>query len=660
MSSLRTVVASTFMESLDRLTTDEQALGKQAAFDLQNRPDHPSFQMHRLEGSDPNFWSARVNLDLRIVLHRRGADQVVCYIDHHDATYDWARKRKLDAHETTGAAQFVVIDERVIEVIKRITTVQPAATDDDPGTQRPFVHLEDAALLAYGVPRAWLNVVRPATVDTFIEVIAHDLPAEAAEHLLTVATGGTPVVAAKPSVKDPFAHPDARRRFHVLSEDDDALRQALAAPWDTWQLFLHPSQRDAVERDHAGPARVTGGPGTGKSVVAVHRAARLARKGRGRVLLTTFSKTLAGRLAAQVDHLLAERADARERIDVVHLHQRAVELWREHAGRTLHIAKDEHLTTAIAAAMTEHDPGVSAEFVAAEWAMVVEPHGLRTWEDYARVDRDARGLPLQRTQRERLWPIFEMVRARLAADGLETWSDVCLQVAEALEGDRSAECYAHVVADEVQDFGPAELALVRALAAEGANDVFLAGDAHQRIYKPRTSFARAGLEVRGRATVLRVNYRTTEQIRRAADRLVARAGEIDDDERAVSLFAGPEPEFRTLGTVHQEIDAVAKWLKQLVSNGYRPGEIGGVGVCTKHRSKGLQFRAVAVLGAEDGLLPLASALAKQPGEPARRAFIERERNLLYVACTRSRERLLVTGARTRSPLLPEPFSRRRT
>lgn len=310
--------------------------------------------------------------------------------------------------------------------------------------------------------------------------------------------------------------------------------------------------------------------------------------------------------------------------------------------------------------MTEHDPGVSAEFVAAEWAMVVEPHGLRTWEDYARVDRDARGLPLQRTQRERLWPIFEMVRARLAADGLETWSDVCLQVAEALEGDRSAECYAHVVADEVQDFGPAELALVRALAAEGANDVFLAGDAHQRIYKPRTSFARAGLEVRGRATVLRVNYRTTEQIRRAADRLVARAGEIDDDERAVSLFAGPEPEFRTLGTVHQEIDAVAKWLKQLVSNGYRPGEIGGVGVCTKHRSKGLQFRAVAVLGAEDGLLPLASALAKQPGEPARRAFIERERNLLYVACTRSRERLLVTGARTRSPLLPEPFSRRRT
>jgi mRNA-degrading endonuclease YafQ of YafQ-DinJ toxin-antitoxin module len=689
VSSLRTVVANTFVESLDRLSVDAQGLAKQAAFDLQHRADHPSFQLHRLQGADPDFWSARVNLDIRIILHRRGNDQVICYVDHHDAAYEWARRRKLDAHETTGAAQFVVIDERVVEVIKRITTVQPPAATDEPGSQRPFTDLDDLTLLSYGVPRAWLDVVRQATVDTFLEVIAVDLPAEAGEHLLTVATGGTPVITPKPSVRDPFAHPDARRRFHVLTEDDDALRQALAAPWDAWQLFLHPSQREAVERDHAGPARVTGGPGTGKSVVAVHRAVRLARAGSGRVLLTTFSKTLANRLAAQVDQLLAERQDARERIDVVHLHQRAVELWRANTGRVLRVAKDDDLQHAITTAMASLDAGFTPEFLAAEWAMVLEPHGIRTWPDYARIDRHARGVPLQPSQRERLWPVFEAIRAHLRHTGLETWSDVCLQVAERLEAGQQDGRYTHVVADEVQDFGPAELVLVRALAREGQNDVFLAGDVHQRIYKARTSLARAGLEVRGRATVLRVNYRTTEQIRRAADRMVARDGEALDDERAVSLFSGPEPEFRTVATVHQEVEAVAKWLKQLVSNGYRPAQVGvvgrtrqvvadrarkavkaaglqpvdlerddadpsaGVGICTMHRSKGLQFRAVAVLGVEDGLVPLEKALTRQPDEPARRAFLEREQNLLYVACTRSRERLLVTGVRNFSPLLPK-------
>ncbi len=141
MPTLRTVIANTFMESLDRLTADEQAVAKETAFDLQHRPEHPSFQLHRLEGSDPNFWSARVNLDLRIILHRRGADQVVCYVDHHDPAYEWAKRRKLDVHETTGAAQFVVIDERVVEVIKRITRVQPDSADDEPGSQRPLEHL---------------------------------------------------------------------------------------------------------------------------------------------------------------------------------------------------------------------------------------------------------------------------------------------------------------------------------------------------------------------------------------------------------------------------------------------------------------------------------------------------------------------------------------
>ena len=685
----RTHVANTFMEGLGRLTVDEQAIVKQAAFDLQYRPDHPGLQMHRLEGPDPNMWSARVNRDLRIIIHRSSGDAVLCFVAHHDAAYEWARRRKLEAHETTGAAQFVVIDEKVVEVVKRITTVQPAPVEDDPGSQQPFRNLDDATLLGYGVPRNWLDVVREASVDTFLSVIGDDLPDEAQEHLLAVANGETPAVAPKPSVRDPFAHPDAKRRFHLMGDDDTAVRQALAAPWEAWQLFLHPSQRDAVERDHNGPARISGGPGTGKTVVAVHRAARLAKDAKGPILLTTFSKTLAARLAQQVDQLVGSDTPERTRIDVVHLHHRAVELWRARSGMAPRIPSSAEVQAIIERVANEHrDLPVDTAFLEAEWAMVIEPLGIHDLETYLRTERTARGTPLGRSQRAQLWPTFERIRETLSDERYWTWSDICWDLTHELD-EANERPYTHVIADEAQDFGPAELRLLRALTAEGPNDVFLAGDAHQRIYKPRTSFARAGLEVRGRASVLRLNYRTTEQIRRAADRLVARTAVDEEgitDAKGVSILSGPEPTIRLLPGVQQEIDTVAAWLRDLASNGYRPSEIGvfartkriaedrgrrairaanlacvdlehddagtnGVALGTMHRAKGLQFRAVAVMGVDSDTLPLATVATRQTDEAARRAFAEQERNLLYVACTRSRERLLVTSARAPSAFL---------
>jgi hypothetical protein len=685
----RTLIAKSFMDGLAKLTVDEQAAVKLAAFDLQHSPDHPSLRLHRVEAADPSMWSARVNRDIRIIISRRDGDAVLCYVGHHDDAYAWARRRRLEVHEVTGAAQFVVVDERVIETVKSITRLEVADELADPDHARPFRELEDATLLRYGVPRTWLDAVREATVDTFLSVIGDDLPAEAQENLLLIANGEVPPEPPLRPAADPFHHPDARRRFHFMPEADEAIRQALAAPWETWQLFLHPSQLDAVEQRHTGPARVSGGPGTGKTVVAVHRAVRLARSGKGAVLLTTFSKTLAARLVDQVRILTGIDDPGTMNLDIVHLHQRAVDLWKERMAATPRIASAKVVEAAVERAVRDVAPdGVDPAFVAAEWDMVIDPLGITSWDAYARVDRAARGNPLGRAARERLWPVLAMIREQLNADGFRTWSDVCWEVALMLEGDGEAP-YRHVVADEVQDFGPAELQLLRALALEGSDDVFLAGDAHQRIYKPRSSFAGAGLEVRGRATVLRLNYRTTEQIRRVADQLISRSEETIavDDARACSLLSGPEPEVRVVGGVRDEVDAVASWLRSLVSNGYRPEEIGvfarmrsivedrcrravaaaklkavalgndepvgsGVAVGTMHRSKGLQFRAVAVMAVEDGILPLARVLERSSDDAARRAFEERERNLLYVACTRSRERLLVTAVRRPSSFLP--------
>jgi len=689
-------IADTFMHGLAKLTTDEQTAVKAAVFDFQLRPDQPGFQYHRVQGS-PDAWSARVSRDIRMIVYQHDDTRVLAYVDHHDPAYAWARRRRLDVHERTGAAQFVVIDERVETVTRRI---EQAADASDEDAQRPFAHLDDAALLAYGVPRASLALVRGASLEAFLDVVGDTLPDEAQEYLLRVADGETPEV--RERARDPFTNPDARRRFYLIDEHDHALRTALAAPWATWQLFLHPSQRHAVEAHYDGPARVTGGPGTGKSVVAVHRAAHLARTHGGRVLLTSFSRTLTARLAHDLDQLLGDDPITRARIATPNLHHLAMEYVTAHEGAQPAVASNQALHEIVQDAATTATHGVSPAFINAEWHTVIDPYGIRDLREYLHVDRVARNTPLQPQQRQDLWPTLERIRTLLRDAGLRTWSDVCWQVSALLD-DADSPPFDHVVADEVQDFGPAELRLLRSLAAPGPNDVFLAGDVNQRIYKPRTHLNRAGLEVRGRTTILRVNYRTTEQIRRRAERILdpkRRRGQRtssperhhahDPDELdppATSLLAGPEPEIRCLGSVRSEIDTITTWLQRLVGDGYRPGEIAlfartnallddrarhaiaaaglrchplasddeppsnRVAIGTMHRSKGLQFRAVAVLGAEHGEIPIARVLDKQADEPARHAFLELERNLLYVACTRARERLLVTGVKELSTFL---------
>lgn len=286
-------IADTFTDSLARLTGEEQRAVKTTAFDLQLDPANPGMSFHRVErAKDKHFWSVRVSRDLRIIVHRLADSLMLCYVDHHDPAYAWAERRKLETHPRTGAAQLVEIRETVQEIL--VPTYVEVAT---PAPARPllFAHLSDDELLSYGVPAEWLADVRLATEDTILRLADH-LPSEAAEALLELATGGKPRVAVARLVASPFEHPDAQRRFRIVS-DVEELARALDYPWEKWTVFLHPGQRELVERRYAGPARVSGSAGTGKTVVALHRAAFLARTHpEARVLLTTFSDPLANAL----------------------------------------------------------------------------------------------------------------------------------------------------------------------------------------------------------------------------------------------------------------------------------------------------------------------------------------------------------------------------
>jgi len=301
-------------------------------------------------------------------------------------------------------------------------------------------------------------------------------------------------------------------------------------------------------------------------------------------------------------------------------------------------------------------------------------------------------MPLGARQRKAVWKVFERLIEALEREGLSTWSQLCRDTADLLESDGES-VYSNVIADEAQDFGPAELRLLRALVAGGENDILLAADEGQRIYKGRFSWSDLGLSVRGRSTRLKVNYRTTEQIREFADGLlpgtIAAQDGSEGARATVSLLSGPTPEIVSAGTSQEESEKVAEWLSSLLKTGYGPGDIaifgrseavlrdraipavkqcgvsvhnlkddeiapdGCVSIGTMHRAKGLEYKAVVVMGCEEGLIPLRTVLRKLEDPADREEFEEQERHLLYVASTRARERLLVSHSRTPSRFLSE-------
>src|ERR1700687_495471 len=244
-------IADTFTDALAKLTAQEQKAAKTTAFDLQLDPAAPGLKFHRIDRSkDPNFWSIRVNLDLRIIVHKTASSILLAYVGHHDDAYAWAERRRIEAHPRTGVIQIVEVRERVEDVAPPATFdfvfPEPAKGNaNETATPALFSSLDDDALLSIGVPADWLADVRAANEDGFFALAVH-LPAEASEALLEfVATGK--LVAPAPAAADPFTHPDALRRIRLIA-DQEELEQALAFSWEQWGVFLHPSQRALVER----------------------------------------------------------------------------------------------------------------------------------------------------------------------------------------------------------------------------------------------------------------------------------------------------------------------------------------------------------------------------------------------------------------------------
>ena len=678
------LIADTFTASFNRLSGPDQKAVKTSVFDLQMDPTGNGLQLHRIDKSkDLNFWSARVNRDIRLIVHKSGESLLVAYVDHHDAAYAWAERRRIEAHPRTGAIQIVEVRERVEEVAPPqmfdfVFPEQPAGKAPEVG-KTLFANLDDNALLSVGVPVDWLADVRAANEDDFFALAGH-LPGEASEALLEfAATGRLLVPTSVPAATDPFTHPDALRRIRLIA-DQDELEQALAFPWEKWGVFLHPSQRALVERSFSGPARVAGSAGTGKTIVAIHRAVRLARENpNARVLLATFSQPLADALAQKLLVLAPENGGVVPRIVTASFQGIAEQMYQLEHGVRPRIAGDtvlrHRLRTAAGSAGVK---GFSERFLLSEWTNVIDAWGIDSLDAYSTVQRMGRKSRLGPNQRARLWPVFQAVRDALAAERYTTWASVFTQLAQSLCS-RPHASFDHVVIDEAQDLAPAELRFFAALAPAKSNGLFLAGDVGQRIFQHPYSWASLGVDVRGRSQTLKVCYRTSQQIRRAADLLlptVLRDTDGLEDERRgiVSVFDGPAPEVREFETVAEEQSMVRETISGWLSEGLQPSEIGifvrtsdlvkraraalaevtaadAITTGPMSLAKGLEFRAVVVMACDEGVLPLDERVADAADEAELDDIYETERRLLYVACTRAREYLLLTGVEPTSEYL---------
>ena len=391
-----------------------------------------------------------------------------------------------------------------------------------PDVKKPLLaHVLDAELLRYGVPPEWLADVRQATEDTVLTLVEH-LPAEAAEAVLELATGGAPNRPEPvPTTADPFAHPDARRRFRVVT-DVDELARALEYPWERWTIFLHPTQRELVERSVSGPSRIAGSAGTGKTIVALHRTAYLARANSdARILLTTFSETLASTFRIKLARLIGTEPRLRERIDVDSLDTVASRLSDRMLGRA-EVARREVVRDLVReAAANGADQKFSLAFLLSEWIEVVDAWQLDSWEASRDVARLGRKTRLPERQRQNLWTIFERVRTKLNERKLVTQAELYSRLAKHL-GSGQGRPYDFVVVDEAQDVSVAPFRFVAALGSDRPDALFFAGDLGQRIFQLPFSWLSLGVDIRGRSGMLRNNYRTSHQIRTQADRLLGK------------------------------------------------------------------------------------------------------------------------------------------
>lgn len=642
---------------------------------------------------DPNLRTARIDSKYRAIVKvpQTGGDYHLLWVDNHDEAMAWAANKVFEWNENTQSAQLFTAPEQVIPAATELTQAgQPA--DVPKGLYQAY---GDSQLLAIGVPALVLPLVRYVEDLNGLDAIETYLPAEAYENLFYLADGASyenllaEIEAGKVTssvYEEQLA--SANNRRSLLEVDNALIAEMLDGEPSKWQLFLHPSQRKLVEGQFNGPVKVTGGGGTGKTVAALHRLRHLADtlpKEAAPVLFTTFTNALTDNLRGLIDKLgVRSGTYMLTNVDALahRLAEEAALITREH--RLLDMPGNRPAAELWEEALDTVASEFDAVFLEQEYQEIVLNYGLTTQEEYLRQSRLGRGTPITRKQRLGVWTAIEAYQRLKAAGKYLDRAELFNRLADHFRA-QPKKPFSHLIADEIQDFGNAELRLLRAVVTEKPNDLFLVGDPYQKIYARRINFSASGINVRGtRSKRLRINYRTTEEIKRLAIATVRGIpydnfdGEAERMDGYLSLIHGQKPTYDTFADKSAEILELLRLIRQhLDALGVKPADIvvgcrlkdslreiktalhqaqlpyydlttssgtaDGIRLSSFHSMKGLEFKIVLLADVNDRTCPHIPARLRGAQGPDLAEHLQSERSLLYVAITRAIQQVHITG-----------------
>lgn len=694
--NVKVAISSDFLTAFARLPRQVQGKVTEFVNKFRNNPMAPGINYEKLNsGIDKKIFSVRIDDTYRgiVVRQQEVGVYLLLWVDHHDEAYQWAARKRCEVNPKTGA----------IQVFDVQTVVEQASTPDKVTL---FALAKDEELLKLGVPEIQLDFVRSFINKEDFYKAEQSMPHDAYEHLSWLAEGfpmeevlelvleEQNTSSTSENLATALDVPTTLKSF-VVVDGEDELRRIMAEPLEKWRVFLHPTQRKIARKEYSGSARVLGGAGTGKTVVAMHRAKHLASKceGQQRILMTTFTANLAADIRENLRKICT--LEELRRIEVIHLDAWVNQFLRE-SGFSAQIGYDDVIKPLWerAVLLANIDLPFETSFYEEEWNRIVIAQEALTLEKYVKATRNGRGTRLDRKKRMHIWKVFENYQNLMKENQIRDINTAMYESTKLLQSAGRKPRYASIIIDEGQDFSDNAYRLIRALAGEEhTNDIFIVGDSHQRIYRNHPILSKCGINVRGRSSILKINYRTTEEIRKQALLLLKGISFDDLDEgfdlgdKCQSLTHGEKPIVENFGNANDEFDFILREVKKLKDNGVSLTDIcvvartkklvddyialftragirsyaikrnkaedrsfDGLRVATMHRVKGLEFKYVFIAAVNNRIIPLSSAINKAD-TVSEEESITSEKCLLYVAMTRAQKGVYITSYGRKSEFL---------
>jgi hypothetical protein len=644
---------------------------------------------------DPSLKTARIDQKYRAIIKApdKGDTFFLLWVDNHDEAMDWACSKIFHWNETTQAVQ-------VFSAMESVEIPIP------PQMQQGLLEKHGKnKLINLGVPEILLPSVLQINDLNDLEKMQSYLPTDVFENLFYLLDGADidqliyEINEGKISAgnhEDQLRSINNQRSFMEWT-DNNLLNEILEGNLDKWKYYLHPTQRKLVEDSYPGTIKVSGGAGTGKTVAALHRFKKLVENNTNPspVLFTTFTKALTQNLK----HLAGEWLSTQRNYRIDNIDYLAFELAKSYKlideqSKVFGLSAVKSPAELWQEVMDNELAGYDIDFLMDEFEQVILFNGITDFNGYKSVSRMGRGRAISIKKRLEIWNLIEKYQAKKSNYSLFHKEEV-YNLVTIHHHCNLLYPFAHIVADELQDFSNVELRFIRSLTEVKPNDLFLVGDPLQSIYNKKINFTKAGIEIRGRRNRrLRINYRTTEEIKKLAVSVIEDChyddfdGQEEEKKGYVSLFHGPKPHYQLFQQKQEETAFVLKTIKKLVEesgchfsniaisarsregikefaqalhkddlpyyethSGKSIGDKSGIRILTFHSIKGLEFKHVFLVDVNHRTCPKLHADFAQMDESEKEQHLKSEKSLVYVAISRAIEKLTITGTGIKSTLI---------